>query len=67
MGSLNDYMFHPRNNNVPPGDEAARLNRDLDRLLDRCYMEYRLLGKPLSARLYWRCSPCDIGERHHGS
>lgn len=42
MGSLNDYLFHPQNENVPPGQDPHSLNADLDRLLDRCYMEYRL-------------------------
>ena len=54
MGSLNDYMFHPQNNNVPPGEDATLLNRELDRLLDRCYMEYRLLDRSWWARMHWR-------------
>lgn len=62
MGSLQDYMFHPQNENVPPGQDAERLNRQLDCLLDRCYMEYRLMNKPLAARLYWRW----LALRHRG-
>ena len=54
MGSLNDYMFHADNGNVPAGKNAHVLNRELERLLDRCYMEFRLLNMPWSARLAWR-------------
>jgi hypothetical protein len=62
MGSLNDYMFHPQNGNVPPGEDDRRLNRELDTLRDRCYMEYRLLGQPWYARTYW----CWLALRHRG-
>jgi len=63
MGSLNDYLFHPQNNNVPLGEDAARLNRELDRLLDRCYMEFRLLDRSLWVRVYWRW----LALRHRGA
>ena len=64
MGSLNDYIFHPQNNNVPAGEDAASLNRELERLLDRCYMDYRLLGKSRwAARVCWRW----LALRHRGA
>ena len=63
MGSLNGYMFHPQNNNVPAGEDAASLNRELDRLLDRLYMEYRLLDESPWARLYWQW----LALRHRGA
>jgi hypothetical protein len=63
MGSLNDYLFHPQNRNVPPGEDDRQLNRELDGLRDRCYMEYRLLGQPWYARAYWRW----LALRHRGA
>jgi len=53
MGSLNDYVFDPMNNNVAPGANPQLLNRELGTLLDHCYMELRLLNRSPVARLYW--------------
>lgn len=63
MGSLNDYVFHPANGNVPRGGDPKRLNDELEQLLDRCYREYRLLGKGWMGRLYWRW----LAARHRGA
>lgn len=54
MGSLNDYVFSSTNGNVQHGANPQRLNRELEKHLDRCYMELRLLNQSPMARLNWR-------------
>jgi hypothetical protein len=53
MGSLNDYVFHTNNHNIPPNDDGDALQRKLDSLLDECFRELRLLNTSWWTRYYW--------------
>jgi hypothetical protein len=44
------------------GMDTANLKRELERLLDRCYLEYRLLNQSPWTRLYWHW----LSFRHRG-
>jgi hypothetical protein len=63
MGTLNDYVFDSRNNNIPTNESAELLNRQLDQLLDRVYQEHRLVGQPFWVRIYWWW----LARRHQGA
>ena len=54
MGSLNDYVFHPQNHNVPLGASAVQLNRKLSRLVGVVYRELCLASDPRQSRNAWR-------------
>jgi hypothetical protein len=54
MGSLNDLVFDPMNQNVPPDQDAGELNTRFGRLLDTMFRELRLVGAGSWARLHWR-------------
>jgi hypothetical protein len=54
MGSLNDYVFHPLNQNLPPGEDPDQLNARLGHLLDNVFRELRLVGASSWTRLHRR-------------
>lgn len=53
MGSLNDLVFCPENENAPTGYTMEDANRELERLLDRIYRCLSLYGVSAATRAAW--------------